>query len=258
MGSGSLGNAVGEYLAGLADPWRGFFFLLARPRLWFFAAIPFVLTLVLYAGLMYLGWRWISGWIDGLLPAEGSVWRVVGVLLAILYWILGLILSALAFMPAAVIVASPFNDLLSEKTEYLSGVARVDEPFSVRRFLLAASRGVASDLARALKVGVLLFLAFFLNFIPGAGPPIAAAVSAFTSISYLAVEYTSYSMDRRLFTWREKQDYLSRHRARTLGFGTMAFAIMLIPVVNAAFIPVSAVAGTLLFCETELRRKSLR
>lgn len=32
----------------------------------------------------------------------------------------------------------------------------------------------------------------------------------------------------------------------------MAFAIMTVPVVNALFIPVSAIAGTLLFCDTEM------
>lgn len=38
----------------------------------------------------------------------------------------------------------------------------------------------------------------------------------------------------------------------------MSFAIMMAPLLNALFIPVSAVAGTLLFCDTELANEGDR
>ena len=56
-------------------------------------------------------------------------------------------------------------------------------------------------------------------------------------------------MDRRLYSYAQRGEFQRRNRARTLGLGSMAFLIMLVPVLNALFIPVSAVAGTLLFCD---------
>jgi CysZ protein len=65
----------------------------------------------------------------------------------------------------------------------------------------------------------------------------------------MSLQFTAYSMDRRFYTVAQRKAFQRHHRARTLGLGSMAFALMLVPVVNALFIPVAAVAGTMLFCD---------
>ncbi|MBI1785103.1 EI24 domain-containing protein [Candidatus Sumerlaeota bacterium] len=245
-------SAFSDFLLGLGDPLRGISFLVRHPSLWVWGVLPFLISAVLYIGAIYGCWRFAHGWLHDEFYVEGTAWKALGVLIEILFWIIILIFAALAFIPAATLVANPFNDLLSEKTERIYRGAEVDQPFSLGRLFRALHVGLAGEIRRFVKVTVLLCLALLLNLIPVAGQALASAASAFITISYLSLEYTSFSMDRRLFTWEQKKYFLRTHKARTLGFGAMAFFILTIPGVNALFIPISAVAGTLLFCDTAL------
>ncbi len=242
----------GSFLTGLTDPWRGLRFLIHHPRLWPWAVIPFAVSLLLYLGVLALLWHVFSGWLEGLLPQEGAGWQALAWVITAIFWIAALWLSALTFVPVAVVVAGPFNDLLSEKTERLHRGVAVDEPFSLRLMVRSLRVGITGSLMRALTLALLLIFALCFNLIPVIGTLTAAALSAFFTARYLSLEFTSYSMDRRLYTWPQQRDYLRRFRGRTLGFGAMAFVIMLVPLLNALFIPISAVAGTILFCDTEL------
>jgi CysZ protein len=223
-----------------------------QPRLWLLAALPFMLCLMLYAALFSVGWHWIGGWIgDALVDREGW-WRWLGYVLWVLFWIVALILSVILFVPVAAILASPFNDLLSEKTERLYRGVELNEPFSLRALIRSLRVGLAGEVRRALTLAVLLLFALSLNLIPVIGQIAAATASTALTIYYLSLEFTSFSMDRRYYDWPAKRGFLRRFRARSLGFGSAAFLIMMIPIVNAFFIPVSAIAGTMLFCDTDL------
>jgi CysZ protein len=246
-------SPFGEFIRGAGDPFRGGAFLLGRPGLWPLAMLPFLLTLLLYVTLLWGGHHFLSGWVEGwLAEREGWFWSALEVAISVLYWLVLSVVLALIFVPVATVIASPFNDLLSEKVEFRYKGVRVDEPFSLRSIWRGIRVGVIGDLYRAVKLALLLLLAFCLNIIPVIGNAAAVAASAFLTIMYLTLEFTSYSMDRRYYTWDRKKRFLRRHRARTLGFGTASFFLMLVPIVNAAFIPISAVGGTLLFCDTGL------
>ncbi len=234
---------------GMSLPWRGLSFLWERRRLWPLAAAPFLISFILYVGGIYLAWSWAYGWLEATLLDRAWGWRVLAYVLAIVLWGLMLIVAAVTFIPVATLVANPFNDLLSEKTERLYRGLAVDEPFSLRALFRALRVGLVGEMARALTTLALLTLALSLNLIPVAGQILSAAASAWIAIAFLSLEFTSFSMDRRLYTWGEKRAFLRRYRAATLGFGAMSFLIMIVPGVNALFIPVLAVAGTMLFCD---------
>ena len=153
-------------------------------------------------------------------------------------------------MPIASFIATPFNDILSEKVERLYAGATM-ETFSARRFVQTMAIGLHSSLRIMLVTFALLACAMLLNLIPVFGPALATAASVAITIRFLTLQFTAYSMDRRLFTYGQRREFLRRNRARTVGLGSMAFLVMLVPVINAFFIPVSAVAGTLLFCDTQ-------
>lgn len=238
---------------GFAYPARALRFLLRNPRLWPLAAMPFILCLALYALVIGLGWHWIGGWIEGaLIEREGWWWDALGRVLQVFFWIVALVLSVLVYVPLAAIVAGPFNDLLSEKTERLYRGVGVDQPFSLAALWRSLRVGLIGEIQRSLTLGVLLLLALSLNLIPGIGQVAATVASTALTIRYLSLEFTSFSMDRRVYSWPAKRAFLRRFRARSMGFGAAAFLILMVPLVNAFFIPVSAIAGTLLFCDTEL------
>jgi CysZ protein len=214
--------------------------------------MPFVLCLLLYSLLIALGWHWIGGWIEGALVDREGLWRWLGYLLWALFWIAALIVSVIAFVPVAAILASPFNDLLSERTERLYRGIEFNEPFSIRLLIRSLRIGIGGEIRRALTLGLLLLFALSLNLIPLVGQIAAATASTVFTVYYLSLEFTSFSMDRRHYDWPAKRGFLRRFRARSIGFGAAAFLIMMIPIVNALFIPVSAIAGTMLFCDTDL------
>jgi uncharacterized protein involved in cysteine biosynthesis len=119
-----------------------------------------------------------------------------------------------------------------------------------------ATRAIAVGLASSLRL-MLLMLGLLacvlpLHLIPVYGSLAATLASAAITIWFLSLQFTAYSMDRRFYSYAQRKDFLRENRARSVGLGTMAFLVMMVPVLNALFIPVSAVAGTLLFCDTAL------
>lgn len=238
---------------GFSYPWRGFAFLARRPMLLPLAAFPFFLSLLFYVLLFGLGWTYGGDPLtEGMRGSEGLWSRILGYFLVFAFWLVALVVSVFAFAPLAALISSPFNDVLSEKTERIYRGIESDEAFSIRQLLRGLKIGIVGEVRRALTLGALLLFAFFLSFVPIIGPVLGGTASAFFTILYLSLEFTSFSMDRRYYRWEQKSDYLRRYRARTIGFGTMSFFLMAIPLINALFIPILAVAGTMLFCDTEV------
>jgi CysZ protein len=163
--------------------------------------------------------------------------------------------AVFCFVPVAGLVAAPFNDVLSDKVERLYAGGGVDEPFSLRYFGKTMWVSIKGSLWLALMTYGLMALALPLYLLPPPfGAMLGSGAQAYIAICYLALQFTAYSMDRRLYSNRERARFRREHRSRTMGLGAMSFLIMTAPVINALFIPVSAVAGTLLFCDAELRR----
>lgn len=242
----------GRFVRGLIDPWRGLGFLTRHPALWPYAALPFFIGILIYAGSIWAGWYFMSAWLSESFFDENTAWQAVGYLLAILFWILILLAAALLFIPISSLIANPFNDLLSEKVERIYRGVEVNAPFTLAALIRSLHTGLAGEVRRFITVALMLLGALALNLIPVIGQILYTAASTMITINFLSLEYTSFSMDRRLYKWDQKKKFLREHRARAWGFGAMGMLILMVPVINAFFIPVSAVAGTLLFCDTEL------
>lgn len=249
--------APAQFARGFSDPWRALGFLFRTPSLWPLAIMPFVIGLLVYAGSIWAGWHFMSGWLEGSFFDQGegwseTGWQFLGYLIAILFWIVMLLAVTFLFVPLSTLIANPFNDLLSEKTERLYRGAEVNAPFTLAALWRSLHTGLAGEIRRFISVTFLLIAAFALNLIPVAGQALYTIASTMITINFLSLEYTSFSMDRRLYTWDQKKRFLRGHRARSWGFGAMAMLILMVPLVNAFFIPISAIAGTMLFCDTEL------
>ncbi len=244
------GHAIGEFLRGAGDIWRGARLLVGRPALWPWVLIPFLLNVAVFGLILWAGLHFGSGWIEGIFTG-GFWWDLLRWVVQVLFWLTLFIIVIFLFVPVGSLVALPFNDLLSEKVEVLLTGTSGAESFSLRSLTRGIKVGVGASIRMALLMGVLLVPVLLLNLLPGIGTLLSGAVAAIITIRYLSLEYTSYSMDRRYWDWARRKAFLRRNRARSLGMGTMAWLLMMIPVVNALFIPVSAVAGTILFCEAE-------
>src|SRR5688572_6878393 len=220
-------NSPVEFVRGAMDIWRGFSMLLSRPALWVWAIIPFFLNVLVFALLAWGVSHYAGGWVEGKFLSNQGFWMsAAGWAIQVIIWIAVGLLIIFCFVPLATLIAAPFNDILSEKVEKIYRGVVVHERFSWNVMTRSVLSGLNTSLRLSLKTIFWLALAMLLNFVPLFGPALATAVSAFITIRFLSLQFTSYSMDRRFYSWPQRRAFLRRHRARTIGLGSMAFLIM--------------------------------
>ena len=98
-------------------------------------------------------------------------------------------------------------------------------------------------------IGILV-LTFPINFLPIIGH----ALWLGPGWLLLAYDMSSFCMDRRQLSFRDKCRLLLSNKASALGFGVTTFCLTVIPLIG--FIMLPAVAGTLLFLDIETQRTS--
>lgn len=245
-------NSPADFFRGVFDIWRGAGLIMGRPRLWPWLMIPFVINVALFVALAWIGWHYASEAISHYV-GTGFWWDMLGWIVKAIVWLAMAVLIIVLFVPIGSLVALPFNDILSEKVEIILTGATVDESFSMKSLARGMVVGTKTGLRLTFVTLALLVPVLLLNLFGPVGSMLSAILSVLITIRFLALEFTSYSMDRRFYDYRKRSEFMKRNRARTAGLGVMAWLIMLVPIVNALFIPVSAVAGTILFCETELQ-----
>jgi len=236
---------------GVTLPFRAAKFLLATPALWKFIVVPALINVVLFALALYLllprigtllEWLSLEAYI-----AFGPEWLRT----ALRYLLTGL-LGALSILAAYVFVllfggvaSSPFNDLLSERTERQL-LGREDVPHRDEWAIWGALRGIGASIF--LVVCYLFFMTWVLlfNLIPGIGSLLATFAGTALSALFLAVEYTDAPIDRRGGGLRRKFEVVEGHRTLSLGFGFGASLLFWIPFVNFLTIPIAVAGGTAL------------
>lgn len=153
------------------------------------------------------------------------------------------------FRAVASAIASPFNDILSEKTEQIATGTFMDTPFSVIQVFKDAGRSIAHSFKILGAYLCLLILLLLLFLIPGIGAPLYTAAMVLLSSYMLAYEYLSYPMDRRRLSFRQKRAFLRSNLRSSLGFGLGNLALQSIPGLNLLMIPAAVIGGTLLYLE---------
>ncbi len=111
-------------------PIRGGTFLLRHRRLLPLAVAPFLLNALLYAAAVFAFFQYYDDWFS-LIMQRPEVWYWLGVyyVLRVLAFLMGVAVFVFSFVFVGTVLAAPFLDLLSERTEAIvqgrtsSGVA---------------------------------------------------------------------------------------------------------------------------------------
>jgi len=107
-------------------------------------------------------------------------------------------------------------------------------------------RALREELRRAVfflvVVGSLVSLGFL---IPGAHLLTGPSIVVF-AIFFLPLDYASYTLDRRRYSFRQKRIWLMTNKPAAVGFGGAAFLICWVPGLNFLAMPILVTAGTLL------------
>ena len=236
------GGTFSQFFGGLQTTFSSVKFMWKNRELWPKVAIPAFINVVVFiitAGFMLWNYEWFL--LDQ--PAEGG-WTYY-VLIA-LWWIYRILLYPLLIVVSyfvtlllAGIIASPFNEALSEHTErvMMGDATPAEEGWGA--LVTGGIRGIFMEIFTTVPR---LFLVILLGLIPGAGPILAAIVGAY----FIAVTYTDYVFERRKYPFKKKFDTIWKHRRMALGFGVGANLLLIIPFVNFLTMPIAVVGGTAL------------
>lgn len=227
---------------------RGALFIRSHRVLWKYAAAPMLISMAVL-GIGYGVAYWLFFRLMSPLSGGEWYWQVLYYVVAVLVTVLLLIIIFFVFTFVATAIASPFNELLSEKTETLVKGTFQDTPFSFIGLLRDSARSIIHSLAIVgIYVGTLI-MSLPLLLIPGLGHILFAGVGALLSSYLFAFEFLGFPMDRRRYSFTEKRRFIHSRLRSALGFGLGNVVVASIPLVNILLLPAAAVGGTLLFLE---------
>lgn len=242
----------------------GFSFLMARPKLWWLALVPLcisiIMLIVMFAGFFhYYGdlHGWIVSHLGHLHLDNPDVWWMhvlnvllwmVDLILQILVILVSIILILIAFYVITLIIASPFNDLLSEKVEKM--VTGMGPPqFSMRRLIRETAHTMWVEVLKGLLFIAVPVVLLVLLFIPVVGGPLYLIITIVFGMWDLGFTYLDYPMGRRHMSFGDRLRFAWRERMALIGFGS----IFIIPFASFFLIAPMTVGGTLLYIESTKR-----
>lgn len=239
-----------RFSSGFFSLWHAFRFVRSHPSLFKYVAIPFVINVLVFSGTIYWGFDLFSALVGDYVTAQDAwYWQIVAGVVKI---IAGLVTAVIVFFTFTVVgnlIAAPFNDLLSERTEQLITGVTVDEGFSIRKLVADLWRVMGDEIRKmAIFVALMLFLLLF-NMVPAIGPPVYAVCSVMLTVFFLVVEYTGYVFSRKGMGFKEQRQFIRANRMSTLGFGLAVMCTLMIPLVQFLTIPLAVVAATRVCCE---------
>jgi len=247
-------NFVVNFSRGFFAPFRSVRILRNNPRLLPYIIIPFLINLTVFSGAVYLGLDFFGTTVVEQLP-QGDAWYW-----AALYWLVWtlavLVTTVLVFFTFTVVgnlIASPFNDLLSERTEQALNDVTNDEVFSIGQFLSDAWRTVLMEAKKMLVFVVAMVLILPLNLLPGVGNGIYTVLAVGLTLFFLSFEYLGFVMVRKHKFFSEQKSYIFARKFLMLGFSCGVMVLLAIPLFQMFCIPLAVIGVTRLWCEeTEL------
>lgn len=246
-----------DFTRGFIYFFRGLKLIFTRLGLFKYAAMPLVVNVLLITGF-FLSFNTLTFYLSDWIFTQGDAawyWVAAKGIFALLMFIISLVAALFAFVSVGLLIAGPFNDLLSAAVERkLTGAVRdTEETLSATMF--RTLKGEARKVAVFLTIqGALLAL----NLIPVAGSALYLVLNPLFIAYVMAYEFTGYALDRRGLAFAEKQGYLLNRSALTFGFGAAVGVTMMVPLLHFLLMPAAAAGGTLLIVEREAEETAPR
>ena len=243
-------RALPRFTEGVLLPKRAFGMILKGGGLKVRALLPLLINIVLFGGGLIAAFTYRVPLVELVwLKPENPAWYLASLwyVTAVLIFLVILLIAFFLFTPIGCLIGGPFNDMLSEKTEFLLDPTAADRPFSLTAIIAETAISLRSELTKLLFWVAIIVPALLLNLIPGIGQILFAGISGTVGVFMLALQFADYPMSRRRWTWRRKYAFLRSDLPRTMGFGAGVALLLAIPLLNLLAIPVCVTAGTIFF-----------
>ncbi len=241
---------VAGFVRGFSYPFRAPRFLLKHPRLLRFVAIPFAINLLIFSLAVYFGLDLFNHMLEQYLP-QGDAWYLA--LLYYLAWVVAALLTTVvvffSFTVVGNLLASPFNELLSERVEVLVRGEDFGRPFALSTFVAETGRAMWTEAKKQLFFISGMLVLLLVNLIPGLGPMAYAVLAPLFTLFFLVIEYLGFVLMRKQLSFRRQQRYVLGNPLLMLGFGCAVFCLLAIPLLQFFCIPFAVCGATLLWCD---------
>jgi CysZ protein len=239
---------------------RGFYSLLRGgrlfiryPRLLKLVLIPLLINVVTFSLAVYFGMQLFHDFVVNLLPqGDAWYWLVIYYSLWVMAGLLTLVLVFFCFTVVGNLVASPFNELLSERIENLLLPEGEAEPFSLRAFGRDMLRVWLVELKKMSLFVVAMLVLLLLNLLPVVGSLLYGVLSILLILFFLGLEYFAFVHERKKRDFRYQRQYLMQRKQLVLGFASGVLLMLAIPFLQLICIPVAVAGATLLWCEEKV------
>jgi CysZ protein len=240
-------NPLTNFSRGFFYPFRAGTFIKNHPVLFKYIIVPFLINFVLLSLAVYWGLSFFNSIVVHYIPqGEAWYWMILSYFLWTLAILMTMVLVFFGFTVTGAVIASPFNDILSEKTEALLSGTTNDEPFSFMIFLKDALQIVLDESKKIIIFVVLMLLLLPLNLVPGGTLPYSV-LSVMLTIFFLVVEYTGYVFSRKHLTFRDQRHFIFSQKFLMLGFGLGLMGMLAVPFLQFFCIPLGVVGATQLW-----------
>lgn len=241
---------VAGFARGFSYPLRAAKFLAKKPGLLKYLAIPFSINLLIFSLSVYFGLDLFQGLLETYAPST-EVWY--GLVLYYIAWTVAMLLTAVVvfftFTVVGNLIASPFNELLSERSEEVCVGSLPEQRFTLGRFWKEAKHALFVECKKLSLFIVIMLLLLAINLIPGIGSLIYAVLAPAFTLFFLVVEYMAFVLMRKQLSFAEQRRYIFKRPIMMLGFGFGIFCVLAIPLVQFFCIPLAVVGATLLWCD---------
>ncbi len=234
---------------GLRIPLSAAKLLIKNPKLWPWAIAPAMINLLVFVTTLFFSLPWASAAFSGAWAAPEivawyhyGVWALWG-LCYLLVMVLTAVLSYMGAMMIGGVIASPFNDVLSEKTEKILLGERYVAPPEMP-FVKGVVRSMLSSAAMAGMYFAVMAPLLLLNLIPAVGSVAYTLIGGLVGGYFVALEYSDTFLERKTLPFKEKLQLVWRERSFTLGFGVGTSLMLAIPLINFFCLPIAVIGGT--------------
>jgi len=253
-------RALSEFARGVGFYWRGFRTWSSDPGLMAVGLLPGLITAWLFV-MAFVALVWwldpISTWIADRLVGDGGAHSLIAFAAGLGIVGATVLIVVYGFVSVTSVVGQPFFEHLSHRVDdRLGPVAPGPEwPWWRNSF-----RGVGEALRISLVTIPMSVALVLVGLVPVAGTVVAWTLGALVGGWFVALEFSAIPFERRGLLLRDRRRVLAACRARTLGFGAMAFVMAAFAPVGVVMMPSAVAGGTLLArwaLDQDLAAKSL-
>ena len=217
-----------------------------------YVILPLTINTCLFIAAIWLGFSYVGGWIDSLMPSfpawlSSVDWLISG-LLYFLFGVICILVVFFTFSMVANVIAAPFNDLLCEAVAKKLGGENVFKNADQKPFLTTIIPSMLHEM-RKLVYFVLWSIPFLiLLIIPGINI-IGAVLWFLFSAWMLNYEYMEYPMSQDNLDFAQQKKQLKSRKFLSLSYGSILSAATLIPFINFLVMPVAVAGATAIWLD---------